>query len=788
MNEADTCRKLVCPKLESSGWDGDKHFYSEQTSFTDGRIIVSGGKPRRLKKKFSDFLLRYNRDITLAVVEAKSDKRPAGDGLQQAKDYATILGLKFAYATNGRDIIEFDFFTSQEKEVEQFPTPDELWFRYQQGQGLSGEVANARLVPDFYNPKKIPRYYQRIAIDRSIEAILTGQKRCLLTLATGTGKTTVAFQICWKLWSSGWNANTDTTRKPRILFLADRNVLVDDPKDKDFAPFGDAKWKIEGEAVKSREMYFAIYQAIAQDEKRPGLYREYAPDFFDLIVVDECHRGSSRDESNWREILEYFEPAYQLGMTATPLREDNRDSYLYFGNPLYTYSLKQGIEDGFLSPYRVHRILTTFDAAGWRPNKGQLDKYGREIPDEEYHTKDFERVVSLQGRTDAIARHLTDFLKKTSRHSKTIVFCVDQEHADQMRRSLNNLNADIIQNLSPGEEYVARVTSDEGSIGRGFLSKFQDPEEPYPVILTTSQMLTTGVDAPTCQNVVLVRTVGAMSEFKQIIGRGTRVREEKGKLFFNILDYTGSATRLFADPDFDGEPSLATTEKIDEEGATIEGSEVVEEEEKPVAEEETSKPDFDDETTEPRKYYAHGGAGGIDTEVTMDLDSDGSKLRTVQITQYVAETVKTLYTSPEDLRKQWSDFDQRSAVVQMLEDRGIDFQELCAQVGHPDADPFDLMCHLAFNAPLLTRKQRAEKLRKEKIDFFDQFGSEAKTILNELLDKYAEHGTSQFSVPDVLEVPPISTHGNVVEIGKKFGGSDRLIQAVTLMQQLLYSA
>lgn len=787
MNEADTCRKLVRPKLESSGWDGDKHFYNEQTSFTDGRIVVPGGRPRRLKKKFSDFLLRYTRDITLAVVEAKSNKRPAGDGLQQAKDYATILGLKFAYATNGNDIIEYDFFSGQEKEVERFPTPDELWFRYQQGQGLSGAVANARLVPDFYNPKKIARYYQRIAIDRSIEAILKGKKRSLLTLATGTGKTTVAFQICWKLWSAGWNTSGDPTRKPRILFLADRNVLVDDPKDKDFAPFGEARMKIEGEAIKSRDMYFAIYQAIAKDERRPGLYREYSPDFFDLIIIDECHRGSARDESNWREILEYFAPAYQLGMTATPLREDNRDTYNYFGNPLYTYSLKQGIEDGFLSPYRVHRVLTTFDATGWRPNKGQLDKYGREIPDGEYQTKDFERIISLQARTEAIARHLTDFLKKTNRKSKTIVFCVDQEHADQMRRVLNNLNSDIVQNLPPGEEYVARVTSDEGSIGRGFLSKFQDPEEPYPVILTTSQMLTTGVDAPTCQNVVLVRTVGAMSEFKQIIGRGTRVREEKGKLFFNILDYTGSATRLFADPDFDGEASLATTEKIDDDGATIEGSEVVEEEENTTAEERTSELQFDDEVAEPRKYYTHGGPGGIDTEVTYDLDADGSKLRTVQITQYVADTVKTLYTNPEDLRKQWSDFDQRSLAVEKLEERGIDFQELCAQTGYPDADPFDLLCHLAFNAPLLTRKQRAEKLRKEKTDFFDQFGPEARTILIELLEKYAEHGTSQFSVPDVLEVPPISAHGNVVEIASKFGGSDRLLQAVTQLQKVLYA-
>ncbi len=789
MNEAETCRTLVRPKLEEAGWDGNKHFYSEQTAFTDGRIIVPAGKPRRLKKKFSDFLLRYTRDITLAVVEAKSNKRPAGDGLQQAKDYATILGLKFAYATNGNTIIEYDFFTGKEQEVEKFPTPDELWYRYQVGQGLSGDQVDARLVPDFHNPKKTPRYYQRIAIDRAIEAILTGQRRNLLTLATGTGKTNVSFQICWKLWSAGWNTKQDPTRKTRILFLADRNILVDDPMAKDFAPFDKARWKIEGEAIKSREMYFAIYQAIARDERRPGLFKDYAPDFFDLVVIDECHRGSARDESNWREILKYFEPAVQLGMTATPLREDNRDTYLYFGNPLYTYSLKQGIEDGFLSPYRVHRILTTFDATGWRPDKGQKDKLGREIPDDEYHTKDFERTVSIDARTQAIAKHLSDFLKKTNRHSKTIVFCVDQEHADQMRRALHNLNTDLIKDLPSGEEYVARVTSDEGKIGKGFLSKFQDPEEPYPVILTTSQLLTTGVDAPTCQNVVLVRTVGSMSEFKQIIGRGTRVREENGKLFFNILDYTGSATQMFADPDFDGDPALVSKEEIDEQGETIEGTEEIEDEqEEPENGDQTSDPEFDDENPEPRKFYVHGGPGGIDTEVTMDLDVDGSKLRTVQITQYVADTVRTLYTSPDDLRKQWSDFEQRSTVVEAFEERGIDFQELAAKAGHPDADPYDLLCHLAFNAPLLTRKQRAEKLRQEKNDFFGQFGPEARAILEEMLDKYAEHGTSQFTVPDVLEVPPISTHGNVMEIAKKFGGADKLTKAVSQLQMLLYAA
>src|SRR5262249_4561809 len=467
--------------------------------------------------------------------------------------------------------------------------------------------------------------------------------------------------------------------------LADRNILIDDPKDKMFTTFGDARWKIEnGEINKGREMYFAIYQAIAKDEHRPGLYKEYAKEFFDLIIVDECHRGSAKDDSNWREILRYFQPAYQLGMTATPLRQDNRDTYRYFGNPIYTYSLRQGIEDGFLAPYRVHRIITEWDAAGWRPSKGDLDRYGRDIPDAEYQTVDFERAVALKARTEAIARNLTGFLKKTDRFAKTIVFCVDQEHADQMRRALNNANADLVGQLPKGEEYAARVTADEGDIGRGFLSKVQDPEERYPVILTTSQLLTTGVDAPTCQNVALVRIVGSMSEFKQIIGRGTRVREDRGKLFFNILDYTGSATQKFADPAFDGEPTLATVEAIDEKGETIPDSQETEAEQEPDAD--VGKPRYDDELALPRKYYVHGGKTDIDTEVTYDLDADGSKLRTVQITQYVGETVRTLYTDPDDLRRRWSDFEQRSAVMEALLERGIDFDELAATAGRPDAD------------------------------------------------------------------------------------------------------
>jgi type I restriction enzyme, R subunit len=415
-----------------------------------------------------DYPLRYERTFALAVVEAKGAWKTAGDRLQQAKDYAEMLGLKFAYATNGHEILEFDYFTGRETLVTTYPTPAELWARYRAGGGLADAVAERLLTPMNHTVGKGERYYQEIAVNRAVEGILKGNRRQLLTMATGTGKTAVAFQVCWKLWHARWNRSGEH-RRPKILYLADRNILVDQPKDGIFAPFGDARCKIEGgEVVKSREMYFAIYQAIARDERRPGLYREFGPDFFDLVIVDECHRGSAHDESNWREILTYFEPAYQLGMTATPLRDDNRDTYLYFGNPIYQYSLRQGIDDGFLAPYRVHRVVTEWDAAGWRPSKDELDRYGRH-PRRRVPDRDFERVVALRARTEAIARHLSEFLRKTDRFAKTIVFCVDQEHADEMRRALNNLNADLVREHP---DYVCRVTADEGDIGRG-----QGPEE-----------------------------------------------------------------------------------------------------------------------------------------------------------------------------------------------------------------------------------------------------------------------------------------------------------------------
>lgn len=783
LTEADTCRRFVLPKLYASGWTDEQ--ISEQRSFTDGRIVVVGTKVKRKPQKRADYLLRYRRDFPIAVVEAKSIYSNPGDGLQQAKEYALILGLKFAYATNGRGIVEHDFLTGQDNDLEDFPSPDELWQRLRAVEGIDEATAERVLAPYYHLSGKSPRYYQEIAINRAVQAVLQNKRRVLLTLATGTGKTVIAFQICYKLWNSRWN-RTGEHRRPRILYLADRNVLVDDPKDKIFAPFGDARWKIEGEAIKSREMYFATYQAIARDERRPGLYREFPPDFFDLIIVDECHRGSARDESNWREILQYFEPAYQLGMTATPLRQDNRDTYAYFGNPLYTYSLKQGIDDGFLAPYRVHRVVSTVDAAGWRPTKGEMDRYGREIPDGQYGTKDFERLVSLRARTQAIARNLSDFLAKTDRFAKTIVFCVDQEHAEEMRKALNNCNADIAKDHP---EYVVRVVSDEGQIGRGFLDRFMDVETVVPTLVTTSQMMTTGVDVPTCRNVVLARVINSMTDFKQIIGRGTRVRDDYGKLYFNIIDYTGSATRLFADPDFDGEPALITEEEMNESGQTVSETEVAVGTEEAVAQStEFGLPEEKDRSELPRKYYVDKGAVEIAAHLVYELDANGKQLRVVKFTDYTADKVRSMYSSAAELRSKWGKAEERAAIIDAMEDRGISFEELSKVANQPDADPFDLLCHVAFNAPLRTRRERAEALRREKHEFFDRYQPGARAVLAEMLDKYIEFGTAQFQIPEILKVPPISDRGTVPEITALFGGAENMRAAVNEMQTLLYAS
>lgn len=791
-NEANTCRKYVEPKLEEAGWETEPHNYTENYYFTDGKIRPKNKRMPRSKRKFVDYLLLYNVDFPIAVVEAKRERKTPDEGLEQAIDYAKILGVKFAYSTNGKGIVEYDFTTGKQSDVmDCFPRPDQLWRRLigEEKEQIRPDIAEKLLSPFYPTQGKELRYYQRNAINAAISAILKGQNRLLLTMATGTGKTTTAFQICWKLSSLEWNVSGEA-RQPRILYLADRNILVDDPMNKDFSAFDEEKiYKIQGEAKKGRDIYFTIYQAIAQDKARPGLYKEYSPNYFDLVVIDECHRGSARDESNWRQVLEYFEPAYQLGLTATPLRDDNVDTYRYFGNPLYTYSLKQGIEDGFLAPYRVYRVTTRSDRDGWRANPGEIDRYGREIPDEVYQTPDFERKLARKARTKAIAQHITDFLKSTDRKAKTIVFCVDEPHVKAMIKELRNLNTDITKH---NPDYISRITSDAGDVGKGHLYKFKDVLNGTHIIAVTSKLLTTGVDVPTCKNVVLARVIRSMTDFKQIIGRGTRVREEKGKMSFNIIDYTKS-TVLFEDRDFDGEPALINESEMDDAGHIIEQHEQdLELEELEAEEEEDEKAGFwglpEDEDTPPRKFYVDGGTEQIVEEQIYDLDAD-NQLRLSQLIERTKQEVRVLYRSTRDVQQRWIDPQGRSEITDLLADKGIDFEDLKKLSNQPDADPFDLLCHIAFDAPVLTCKQRAERLRSRKPDFFEQYGEDAKAILEILLEKYAQKGVEEFEIPTTFKANrEFDKYGNVAEIAQKFGGVPELKEAVNQLQSLLYSA
>ncbi len=781
--EADTCRKHVLPKLYAAGWTDE--LINEQKYFTDGRIIPTGRKHTRKPGKKVDYLLKCKPDFPIAVVEAKGEFKKPGDGIQQAMEYAEILGLKFAYSTNGRGILEHDFITGKQKELAAFPSPADLWGRLRIDLKLKDERDGEDLLFPFNrelrNPDgsiRTPRYFQQIAIDRTVHAALQGRKRILLTMATGTGKTFTAVQIVWKLWKTG--------RKKRILYLADRTILVQQPLTREFSIFNDAVWRIQGEAKKGREIYFALYQSIAEDAAKPGLYKEYPRDYFDLIIVDECHRGSAGDESNWRKILDYFEPATQVGLTATPKRSDNADTYNYFGNPVYTYSLANGVDDGFLAPFRVHRVVPNVDATGWRPTKGQMDKFGRLIPDSLYTTGDFERTVSMLSRTEAVAHHLTGFLKNTDRFAKTIVFCVDQEHAEQVRLALHNDNSDLAKDHP---HYVSRVVADEGDVGRKHLDDFQDPEKTTPVIVTTSQLLTTGVDVPTCKNIVLFKPIQSMVEFKQIVGRGTRLYPDKEKYWFNIIDYTG-ATRLFADPEFDGVPDRLTEEEIDENGDPIPRPKVVGARDalSPYEVEERPAPEEDDEREKLQKLYVDGVSVGIAAETVYELDASGKKIKAVKYTDYTAEQVRTLYPDAASLRKGWTEPESRTAVLAALAGRGITVEALAEATKQPEADPLDLLLHVVWRGPLRTRRDRADRVRKEGKPFFDQFTEKARLVLNDLLEKYAQHGVQELDDLRVLEIPPISERGSPIEIAKAFGGPDRLRAAIAELQRLVYAA
>jgi type I restriction enzyme, R subunit len=784
--ESETCRDYVVPALEKAAWSADQ--IVEQYPINHGRISVVRGRHRRGDSLRADYLLEAAPGFPVAVVEAKREHKSPSDGLQQAMRYAELLDLPFAYATNGKGIVEFDFDTGTETKLAAFPTPSEAWARFRAWKGIHDERAAELLLTPFSrqlrNPDgtvKEPRYYQRVAIERALEAILGGKQRALLTLATGTGKTFVALQIVWKLTAGKW---PDTNRQPRVLYLADRNILIDQPISREFRPvFGDAIWKIQGQQKTGREVYFALYQSLADTAEGSGLFRDYPPDYFDLIVVDECHRGSSRDDSSWRSILEHFSSAAQLGMTATPLREDNRDTYAYFGDPVYEYSLKQGIDDGFLAPYRVRRVVLSPDAQGWRPEEGQLDLFGNAIPAELYETRHFERVVSLLSRTDVAARHLTEYLKRTDRMAKTIVFCVNSEHADQMRSALHRANADLTTQYP---HYVARIVSDEGDVGREHLGNFGDVESETPVIATTSKLLSTGVDLPTVKNIVLFRPIGSMVEFKQIIGRGTRLYPDADKLSFEIIDYSG-ATSLFEDPEFDGPPERTVDEEIDQDGHVVEPLEVHEPEpEYTSSDQGLGEEDLEDRGA--RKLYVDDTTVWIEAEYVHLLDENSGKLTLVEYSDYVSGRVRRLFSGPADLRLRWQARDSRREVERLLAEQGIAFEEVAEWLGHPESDPLDLLVFAAWNGPVVSRRDRANRLRREAAAFLEGFVPDARAVLEELLEKYAEHGISQLDDLQILEVPPLDQLGTPVEIAQRFGGGTALRRAVDELQDLLYAA
>jgi type I restriction enzyme R subunit len=780
-NEADTCRTYIVPKLHASGWEDDSII--EQLPLTPGRIVPIGDRHTRKDGLRPDYVLFIRQNIPIAVVEAKADQKNPADGLQQALRYAEMLNVKFAYSSNGKGIVEHDFITGIERNLETFPSPDELWGRLKGTFKFENQTDETDSLAAYWQEVggKTPRYYQQVAINKAVNAVLVGQKRILLTMATGTGKTFVAFQIVWRLWKS--------KRRKRILYLADRNVLIDQAKDRTFSPMGQAVQKIQGRAVKSREVYFALYQSLANPVTGDNLYEKYPKDFFDLIIVDECHRGSANEYGSWRKILEYFDSATQIGMTATPRRTDNVDTYDYFGDPIYTYSLRQGIDDGFLAPYRVYRVIPDVDASGLQIDPGVLDRFGREIPPGLYGTKDYERLISLLARTEVVAKHLTEYLKRTNRFDKTIVFCVDQEHALDMRMALNNANADLTKIHL---HYVERVVSDEGSLGRGHLDNFQDPEKDLPVILTTSQMLTTGVDAPTCRNIVLFRAINSMTDFKQIIGRGTRVSEEHEKFWFTIIDYVG-ATQLFYDPAFDGDPVRVTKTEIDKDGneTKVEDSEegTLESEQDPNTDPKgLLRPLRSDAIREyPRKYYLDNVQVYIAGEQAFELDPNGNLLKTVEFTDYVTQNIRRLNLTAEHLKQEWPKAEQRIEILNQLRSRGIDPDHLAHVTHQEDADALDLLLHVAYNAPLVTRRERAEKLRQKKANFFNTFTPVAREILNELLDKYADYGIGEFDqLPRVLQVSPFDQYGSTYEIYQLFGGAEKLLKAVDEMQKFLY--
>ncbi len=787
LSERDICTKFITPALENVGWD--KHLQIlEEVSFTDGRIYVRGKFTARGTRKRADYILYYKPNIPVAIIEAKDNKHSVRAGIQQGLDYAKILDIPCVFSSNGDGFLFHDK-TAEGEDIErelsmdEFPSPKELWEKYKKYKGIETPREEKIASQDYFldGSGRNPRYYQQIAVNRTVEAIAKGQNRILLVMATGTGKTYTSFQIIHRLWKSG--------EKKRILFLADRTALIDQTRRGDFKHFKDKMTVVKSRQIdKSFEIYLALYQGLTGTDDTANAYKQFSPDFFDLIVIDECHRGSAREDSNWREILSYFGNATHVGLTATPKETEETSNIEYFGDPVYTYSLKQGIDDGFLAPYKVVRVSLNVDAEGWRPNSGQLDKDGNPIEDRIYNRRDFDRKLVIDERTDIVARKLTEFLKGTNRFAKTIVFCVDIDHAERMRSALAKYNADLV---AVNHKYVMQITGDNDE-GKRELDNFINPEERYPVIATTSELMTTGVDAQTCQVIVLDANINSMTKFKQIVGRGTRINEEFGKLYFTILDFR-NATDLFADPDFDGEPIRIkpVSEDVDLEHIIEEEMEI----EEPIIDIESgeeiiiSPPEYRTPELllqtfeEPRqKQYVNGVDVSILISREMYFDNNGKPI-TISLKDHTKDIISKQYKSLEDFLTVWNKTERKEAIIAELTNQGVMVEALKDAV-NKEVDLFDLICHVAYDQLPLTRKERANNVKKR--NYFTKYGVQARKVLEALLDKYADEGIENIETLEILTVPPLDQFGSLIEIIKEFGSRDKYLEAVKELENELY--
>ena len=794
LTEADIITKRVMPAILDAGWS-DTTQIRQEVKLRDGKVIVRGKVAARRTVKSADIVLYHKPGIPLAVIEAKANKHEIGKGMQQGIEYARLLDVPFVFATNGDGFIFRDATAAEgellEKSItlDEFPSPAELWHKLCVWKGYT-EAQLPVITQDYYDDGsgKAPRYYQLQAINKTIEAVSAGQNRVLLVMATGTGKTYTAFQIIWRLWKA--------KSKKRILFLADRNILVDQTKNNDFLPFGTAMTKVTGRTIDPAfEIHLALYQAITGPEEDQKAFKQVAPDFFDLIVIDECHRGSASEDSAWREILDYFSAATQVGLTATPKETHEVSSTDYFGDPVYIYSLKEGIEDGFLAPYKVVRVDIDVDLQGWRPTKGQTDKNGELIDDRIYNQKDFDRTMVIDERTELVAKTITDYLKRTNPMDKTIIFCNDIDHAERMRRALVNLNPEQVKK---NDKYVMKITGDD-DIGKAQLDNFINPKKAYPVIATTSELMTTGVDAKTCKLVVLDQNIQSMTKFKQIIGRGTRIDERYGKLWFTILDFK-KATELFADERFDGIPEkvMDTTpqdiadpdsdfeEQFDEHDEEVEDV-ITGADEDPAPYTVTGADDVgplpEEDENKVRKFHVNGVAVGVIAQRVQYYDADG-KLVTESFKDYTRKTLLKEYASLDDFTRKWQGAERKEAIIKELEQQGIIWEVLAEEVGK-ELDPFDMLCHVVYGQPPLTRKERAENVRKR--NYFTKYSDAAQAVLNTLLDKYADAGVQEIESIQVLKLKPFDSMGTLPEIIKSgFGDRNGYNQAISELESEIY--